>query len=158
VWSARFTPDGHSVVYSAAWEGSPPSCSRPASAIPSPGPLGFRDADLMAIAPSGEMAAMLRLKFVSSFEPQRHAGPHSAARRPPRANCCTTSMPRTGAPTDRSSPSCARRTACAGSSIRIGNVLYQTPGWVGAFRISPDGQRIAFPRPCDTHRRRGRRS
>jgi tRNA A-37 threonylcarbamoyl transferase component Bud32 len=143
VWSARFTPDGHSVVYSAAWEGSPAELFSARIGNPESGTLGFRDADLMAIAPSGEMAAMLRLKFVSSFD---HGG--TLARIPPHGGAARELLHDVHA-ADWSADGAKLAVVREKDGMRrleypIGNVLYQTPGWIGAFRIAPDGQRIAF--------------
>ena len=59
VWSARFTPDGQSIVYGAAWDGQPIRLftTRPGSAESRP--MDLPDADLLAISRDGEMALSL---------------------------------------------------------------------------------------------------
>jgi serine/threonine protein kinase len=56
---ARFSPDGHSVVYGAAWEGRPFEVFTSMPASPESRSLGLPSADLLAVSPSGEMAVSL---------------------------------------------------------------------------------------------------
>jgi WD40 repeat protein len=62
VLSARFAPDGHTVVYTAAWNGQPPEifATRPES--PESRPLGLREAELLSISRKGEMAVITGIK------------------------------------------------------------------------------------------------
>jgi Tol biopolymer transport system component len=57
--SARFTPDGEAVVYSAAWDGQSSEIfqTRPGSGESLP--LGLANAELLSISPAGEMAIKL---------------------------------------------------------------------------------------------------
>ncbi|HEX8096586.1 MAG TPA: serine/threonine-protein kinase, partial [Pyrinomonadaceae bacterium] len=57
--SARFAPDGQTIIYSAGWDGDQPQLflTRPES--PESRPLGLQDAVLLAVSPSGEMAILL---------------------------------------------------------------------------------------------------
>jgi Tol biopolymer transport system component len=59
VWSARFAPDGQSIVYGAAWDGQPIRLftTRPGSAESRP--MDLPDADLLAISRDGELALSL---------------------------------------------------------------------------------------------------
>src|SRR5262249_12396449 len=59
VWSARFNPEGR-VVFTAAWDGQPLELyARAAKSIDAQS-LGLRDAALLAVSPSGELAVSLR--------------------------------------------------------------------------------------------------
>ena len=59
VWTARFAPDGQTVVYGGAWENNPIEVflTRPES--PESRPLGMKDASLFAVSSKGELAVML---------------------------------------------------------------------------------------------------
>jgi Tol biopolymer transport system component len=62
VWTARFAPDGQTVVYGAAWENNPIEVflTRPES--PESRPLGLKNASLFGVSPTGEIAVMLDAK------------------------------------------------------------------------------------------------
>jgi hypothetical protein len=57
--ASRFTPDGQTIVYGAAWSGGPfrLNLTRPGS--PDSTALGLPDANLLAVSPSGELAIAL---------------------------------------------------------------------------------------------------
>ena len=59
IWSARFTPDGKTVVYGAAFEGKPVELFMTRPESPESKPLGFAKTDILSISPEGEMAVML---------------------------------------------------------------------------------------------------
>ncbi|HKF42848.1 MAG TPA: hypothetical protein VKG01_07100, partial [Thermoanaerobaculia bacterium] len=69
VWTARFAPDGQTVVYSAAWENNPIEVflTRPES--PESRPLDLKAASLLAVSSTGELAVMLNAKTTArSYE------------------------------------------------------------------------------------------
>jgi len=143
VWSARFTPDGHSVIYSASWEGKPLELFWAHIGNPEARTLGFRDTDLLSVSTSNEMAVLLRTEFVTSFDRRG-----TLARVPPMG----------GAPRELLHDVHAADWNADGSQLAIvrekqgmirleypiGNVLYQSVGWISQARISPDGQLIAI--------------
>jgi len=59
VTSARFTPDGQSVVYSANWEGKPLELYSIRLGNPESAPLGLPPAHLLSIARNGDMAILM---------------------------------------------------------------------------------------------------
>ncbi len=65
---ARFAPDGHSVVYGASWEGAPIEIYSTRLGSPESTPLGYRNANLFSVSPSGELALSLRERFLSGAE------------------------------------------------------------------------------------------
>jgi len=143
VQSARFTSDGHSVIYSAAWEGKPFELFWSQLGNPEARPLGFRDTDLVGLSPTNEMAVLLHAEYVSSFDRRG-----TLARVPPMG----------GAPRQLLHEVHAADWSPDGGSIAIvrdqdgmirleypiGTVLYQTAGWISQMRVSPDGQMVAF--------------
>src|SRR4029077_3726616 len=54
--SARFAPDGQTIVFSAAWDGSPLKLFLKHPSSPDSLPLALPSANLLGISPSGEMA------------------------------------------------------------------------------------------------------
>ncbi len=64
VWSARFAPDGKTVVYAAAWEGNPFRLFRKDPESATSRRLDFPDANLLAVSRSGELAAAVRSRVV----------------------------------------------------------------------------------------------
>jgi eukaryotic-like serine/threonine-protein kinase len=60
--SARFAPDGQSVVYGAAWDGKPSQLFLTKAGSFESRPLGV-EAEILAISPSGEMAVLLNQHF-----------------------------------------------------------------------------------------------
>jgi Tol biopolymer transport system component len=70
-WSARFAPDGRTVVYGGAWEGEPvrlysTRVERPESSV-----LDLPSADLLAISSRGEMAVCLRPRMGNDTSQRR---------------------------------------------------------------------------------------
>jgi hypothetical protein len=65
--TARFTPDGQNVVYTAAWEAAEPELYT----VPSDGvgghPMGIKDARLLAISSKGELAVALTPQPISTL-------------------------------------------------------------------------------------------
>ncbi|HXH38919.1 MAG TPA: protein kinase [Thermoanaerobaculia bacterium] len=60
VRSARFGPDGDSIVYSAAWDGNASEVFVANRQSPEARPLGVKDADVLAVSKSTELAILLR--------------------------------------------------------------------------------------------------
>ncbi len=141
--SARFTPDGKNVVYSAAWDGKPPQLfwSRPGSFESRS--LGV-EAAILAIAPSGEMAVLLNQRFGSVNRPGILA-----------LMSLTGSTPRKLLENVQDadwSPDGSKLvvTHYVGDQCALefppGKILYETTGraWLSHPRVSPSGNQIAF--------------
>ena len=144
VLSARFAPDGESVVYSAAWDGQPPEVFSVRFDSPESRPLGLPPADVFAVSASGELALGLGSRYGFGFE---RTG--TLARAPlgggvaPR-EVLENVMDADWAP-DGQSLAVVRD---AGERRRlefpIGKLLYETSGWISSVRVSPLGDRVAF--------------
>jgi hypothetical protein len=63
--SARFGPDGESVVYAAAWEGKSSEIYSAHPKSPEFRALGIPNADLLAVSPNGELAVSLRQQHLA---------------------------------------------------------------------------------------------
>lgn len=143
VWSARFSSDGKTVLYSAAWDGHPMQLfstrlgSRESSTIGPPG------ADLLAISSSDEMALGLSRRFVGSYLQSSTLARQSLAGGSPHelledVNWADWSP-------DSKTLAIVRDAGGANSlEFPAGTVVHRTPGWIGNVRISPDGQHLAF--------------
>ncbi|HZE88719.1 MAG TPA: WD40 repeat domain-containing protein [Verrucomicrobiae bacterium] len=58
VWSARFAPDGKTIVYGAAFEGKPVEIFMTRPESPESKPLGYPKTDILSVSSTGELAVM----------------------------------------------------------------------------------------------------
>jgi Tol biopolymer transport system component len=136
VLNARFLPDGQSVVYSAAWDGNPAQIFTTRLDGPEFLRLNLPSADLFSVSGSGELAigigdspATLARVALSGGGPREVVeGVLSAAWSPDGESLAVA----------RASPEGVLL------EYPIGHRLYSTKGWIGAIRVSPEGDRVAF--------------
>jgi len=145
ILSARFAPDGQSVMYSGAWDGKPMEifASRPES--PESRAFGLASAEVLSISKTGEMAVSLNRRSTSlGFQRM--------------GTLAQLSMAGGAAPRDVLKEIESADWSPDGKSLAItrfvsgkmrleypaGKILYETHGWIGHPRVSPDGNRIAF--------------
>jgi Tol biopolymer transport system component len=139
---ARLATDGQTVVYSAAWIGTPPQVYvlRPES--PQSGSIGLVDAGVFSVSSKGELAVALgcrlnwgectgtlaRVPITGGIPRELVKDVHVADWSPDGENIAVVSF--------------------AGGRYRLeyplGKVLYEPPGWITYARLSPRGDRIAF--------------
>ena len=149
VTSARFAPDGNTIVYSAAWEGGRRELftTRPGSSESRS--LNIQDTDILAISKTGEMALALR--------PPRYLSPSFGS---PNLSVPATLLQASlagGAPREVLRDILFADFAPDGQlavarmierrvriELPVGEVLYETPDNISSFRISPTDGRIAF--------------
>ena len=144
VHSARFAPDGKTVIYSAAWEGKPLDLYTTRPESPQSQQMEPKGADILAVSASGEMLLALHSKpRDSSF---LYAG--TLARVPLVG----------GAPREILNDVEWADWAPDGTNIVVvhevggrkrleyplGKVLYEADGWIGNPRVAPDGKSVAF--------------
>jgi Tol biopolymer transport system component len=65
IGTARFAPDGRSVVFSASWEGQPLEIYTTRPEGPEAMPAGLKNTNLFAVSHSGELAVSLRDRFLA---------------------------------------------------------------------------------------------
>jgi eukaryotic-like serine/threonine-protein kinase len=145
ILGARFTPDGQSVVYSAAWGEAPAELYVTRIGQPEARPLGIRNANLLSVSRGGEVAVLLSKKDLYGGEfitgmlaraaieggvPREVAGNINEADFSP----------------DGSDFSVGRfRGARAVLEFPIGHLVAESPDVVSfGPRISPDGRSVAF--------------
>ena len=143
VYAARFASDGQSIVYSAAWNGKPVQLfSTVANSLLSQ-PLNLEKANLLAVSPSNELAVVLD----GTHNGQLETVDGTLARAP-----LAGGSPREVLPDVRWADWDARGQLAAVHYVAgrsrleypIGQVLYQSNGWISNIRFSPRGDRIAF--------------
>ena len=139
VRSARFGPDGDSLVYSAAWDGNPSEVFVANRQSPEARPLGVKDADVLAVSKSTELAVLLRRDRLTGLGtlarvPLAGGTPREVAEQVLQADW---------------SPDGADLVAIRGGNgmfrieSPIGHVRYETPHALRDIRVFADG-RIAF--------------
>jgi eukaryotic-like serine/threonine-protein kinase len=152
VFSARFAPDGQTIMYSAAWDDRPMEVfvGRPES--PESRPFGLVGAAVLAISKSGDMAVSLNRVVIDAFRGTGTLAQLSVAGgAAPRDILKEVEWADWGP--DGKSMAIAR--AVQGKlriEYPIGKMLYETSGWVSHLRVAPDGKLVAFidhPTPGD---------
>jgi eukaryotic-like serine/threonine-protein kinase len=141
--SARFSPDGHTIVYSASFGDEPLQLYTTRPDAPQSRELGIKDSSILAISKQDELAVTL-----NHVQAAANAGGGTLAR-----------MPLTGgSPRELNDMVGSADWAPDGQSLALntltdttvnleypqGHVLYRTQGWIGELRVSPDGNQIAF--------------
>ena len=146
IWSARFAPDGQTVVYGASWQGRPVELFEVRVGSTESRPLGLGAANVLSISPKGEMALCLNPELGQAFVqggtlarvPLNGGAPRELVRGAQSADW----MP--------GGQEIVFSKSLAGGKERLelssGRVLYETPGeeLIGNVRVSPDGRRVAY--------------
>ena len=141
VFNARFLPDGQGIVYSGALLGNVPTLMHLAANAKSPRRIGPDATHLLAVSREGELAVLMDAKF-------RHHRVFTGTL----ANMNLDGSPRplvenvSDADWGPGGQLAIVRKVGGGDLLEypIGNVLYQTSGYVSDIRISPDGTKVAF--------------
>jgi Tol biopolymer transport system component len=143
VQSARFAPDGETVVYGASWEGSPFELFRTRSDGRESRALGLGAADLLAVSRGGDLAISLGRRFTVGWEnagtlaqvPLEGGAPREVLEYVQEADW---------APDGKSLLVVREVAGRCRLEFPIGKVLYESSGWISLARLSPRGDRIAF--------------
>ncbi len=143
VYSARFAPDGHNVVYGASWDGAPIEIFSADLKIPGARSIGIPASQLLAVSSTGELAVLQSLSYAFMFTsqgtlaqvPLTGGSPRQIAEKVQGADWSpdgkTLAIVRDMGGTQR-------------LEYPVGHVLYETDGWISHLRISPKGGQIAF--------------
>ena len=144
IWSARFAPDGRTVVYGAAWSGGPIRAYSTRPEAPESASLPLPPSSVLAVSPAGELAILLGA---------RPGGPFSTT-----GTLARSSLSGSG-PREVMESVQAADFAPDGASLAVlktsdgrhrlefppGRVLYETAaGFLSHPRVSPDGLLVAF--------------
>lgn len=141
--SARFAPDGQNLVYAAAWNGQPFEIfmTRPGSLESRP--LGLRNATLLGISNTGEMAILVKQRMVTHWIQSGTLARISLEGGAPREMLENVNDGAI-APDGRSFAIVRTVNGRQQLEFPIGQVLYSTDGYMSHVRISPDGKTVAF--------------
>jgi serine/threonine protein kinase/sugar lactone lactonase YvrE len=141
--SARFAPDGQTILYSAAWQGNPTDVFTARPEAPESRSMGLSRTQLMSISNTSEMAVLLNSKAIGTWvnmgtlarAPLAGGAPREVLERVQWADWAP----------DGSNFLVVRDSVGMNRlEYPIGKTLYQTGGWIGHPRISPKGDLIAF--------------
>jgi len=144
IYSARFAPDGHIIVYSAAWEGKPPEIY---SSVPESGEyrsLGLSNAGILSISRTGEMAILLHCRYVGPdiglIGTLARVSMSGGAPRELTENVISADW----TPDGRNLAAVRQLGGTYRLEFPIGKTLYETPNIIRDVRVSPKGSWIAF--------------
>ena len=142
VVAARFAPDGQTVIYGAAWDGSPWRLFSNRRESPESSPLTLPDAEILSISSSGMMAISLDRHWAGRFLWTGTLAQVSILGGAPREIEENVQ----GADWGPDGELAIVRVVAGKHRLEypMGTVLYETAGWISHARISPDGTRIAF--------------
>jgi len=143
VSSARFSPDGQTIIYSAAFGDEPLQIYTTRPDAPQSRELGLKNSSILAVSKQDELAITL-----NHIQPMANAGGGTLAR-----------LPLTGgSPRELTENVGYADWASDGQSLAFGTItqssftleypqgkhIYETQGWVGDLRVSPNGNLVAF--------------
>ena len=141
--SARFAPDGQTILYSAAWQGTPVDVFTARPEAPEARSMGLSRTQLVSVSSASEMAVLLNSKAIGTW-----VNMGTLARAPLVG----------GAPREVLEHVQWADWSADGSNLvvvrdfggrnrleyPVGKALYETGGWIGHPRFSPKGDLIAF--------------
>ena len=143
VYSARFGPDGETIIYGEARGGRPVALYSTRADATASRPLDLPSADVVGISRNGQMALLLGRHYAGSWMRIGTLAQAALAGGSPRA--LLEGIYDADIAPDGASFAVVRSD---GNEQRleypIGTVLYRTSGWVSSPRISSDGRRVAF--------------
>jgi Tol biopolymer transport system component/predicted Ser/Thr protein kinase len=141
--SARFAPDGQTVVYGASWDGRPMEIFSTRTEGHESRSLSLASADILSVSSTGEMAVSLNRHFTIGFQTI------GTLARVPLGGGAPREILENVQDADWSPD--GKELAVAhyvGSRCRleypIGRALYEAAAWVSNVRVSPDGRMVAF--------------
>lgn len=141
--SARFAPDGQTILYSAAWQGTPMDVFTARPEAPEARSMGLSRTQLMSVSSTSEMAVLLNAAAVGTWvtmgtlarAPLVGGAPREVLEHVQWADWAP----------DSSNLAVVRDFNGQNRlEYPVGKVLYETGGWIGHPRFSPKGDKIAF--------------
>ena len=143
IYSARFAPDGQTILYAASWEGLPLDIFTTRSESSESRSLNLPQTKLLSISSGGELAISVNRRSLFGFEAAGTLARVPLAGGAPRE--ILEDVEDADWSPDGKNLAVVR---LAGNRVRleypIGKVVYEPPGWVSGVRVSPDGRLIAF--------------
>jgi eukaryotic-like serine/threonine-protein kinase len=143
IYSARFAPDSHSVIYAASWNGAPTEIFSTDPRIPGARSLGLSASQLLAVSSSGEMAVLQPVDQDFLFGGRGTLGQLPLTGGSPRQ--LAEDIDWADWSTDGTTLAAVRNVnGKQRLEFPLGHVLYETAGWISHPRISPKGDQVAF--------------
>jgi Tol biopolymer transport system component len=143
VRAARFTPDGHTIVYGAAWQGAPIRLFSTSVEHLESVPIALPDSDIFAINSEGQMLLFLGRRYVTT-----HYSIGSLAAAPLSGGAAHEILEDVQAADFGPDGKSLAVIRDVGGKNRLeyplGTVLCETLGWMSHVRVSPDGDLVAF--------------
>ncbi|MEP6995789.1 MAG: protein kinase, partial [Acidobacteriota bacterium] len=144
LYSARFAPDGQTVIYAAAWDGKRVEMFATRTDRPESRVFGLEGADLLSISRTGEMLvsldrhveeAFIRSGTLAEVGVSGGVAPREVLKDVQWADW---------APDGKEVAAVRDVHLRSQLEFPIGKILYQTAGWISHPRVSPDGRLVAF--------------
>ncbi len=141
--SARFAPDGQTILYSAAWQGNPTDVFTARPEAPESRSMGLSHTQLMSVSSAAELAVLLDSKAIGTWVNMGTLARAPLAGGAPRDVLEQVQWADWGP--DGSSLAVVRDFGGKNQlEYPIGKPIYETGGWIGHPRVSPKGDMIAF--------------
>ena len=141
--SARFAPDGQTILYSAAWQGGPIDVFTARPEAPEARSMGLNHTQLVSVSSTAEMAVLLNSKAIGTWVTMGTLARAPLVGGAPREVLENVQWADWSA--DGSNLAVVRDLEGRNRlEFPIGKVLYETGGWIGHPRVSPKGDQIAF--------------
>lgn len=143
ILSARFSPDGQTIIYGAALEGRPTELVTTRFDSTDSRSLGLEKTQLLSVSPNGELAVNMDQRQISPFVAAGTLGRVPLAGGAPREVAEDVAWADW---TPDGSDLAVARVAGRGITLEfpVGKVIYQPRGWVSHVRFSPHGDLIAI--------------
>jgi len=141
--SARFAPDGQTILYSAAWQGNPTDVFTARPEAPESRSMGLSHTQLMSVSSAAELAVLLDSKAIGTWVNMGTLARAPLAGGAPRDVLEQVQWADWGP--DGTSLAVVRDFGGKNQlEYPIGKPIYETGGWIGHPRVSPKGDMIAF--------------
>jgi eukaryotic-like serine/threonine-protein kinase len=142
--SARFAPDGRTIIYAAGWDGGPLDLFSTLPGSTESRSLQLGATSVLSISPSGEMALLMRREPAAPLETVGTLARAPLAGGVPRE--LVEGVAQADWNADGSALAIVHRIGATRERLEypIDTPLYETAGWIGEIRISADGDRVAF--------------
>ncbi len=140
---ARFSPDGQTIVYSAEWGGNPGEIFSTRGGLNESQSLGLKDADVLSVSSTGELAILIKRKYLGQLTYKGTLARVPIIGGTPR-EILEDVQEADWSPDGKELAVVHNVDGKNRLEYPIGKVLYETDGYITYPRISPKGDRIAF--------------